>query len=134
MTEERAKLMEAALGLSETDALSVPKGATGEEQWTALEQLSHLWGIERSYTEGLINGISLEGFVRTATSPVLGTLTVFQWIRSSIAMPGSTPLKSKDGRVITSLASWDRNLIRDRCAWTGLPRNKADNLAAEPKE
>lgn len=38
--------------------------------------------LERAYTLGLIDGIPLEGFDRTATSPVFGTLTVLQWLRS----------------------------------------------------
>ena len=130
MAEERAGLVAAARSLSRDDALGVPVDATGEEQWTALEQLAHLWEmernydawvraalarenpdlggvvgepvaipiedanehtmvellraleVERAYTCGLIDGIALEGFDRTATSPAFGTLTVLQWLRS----------------------------------------------------
>ena len=130
MAEERAALIAAAKGLSPEDALRVPKDAEGEEQWTALEQLAHLWEmeksydawvraalreenpdlsgvrgepvripiedanghavetmlraleVERAYTNGLIDGLALEAFDRTATSPVFGTLTVLQWLRS----------------------------------------------------
>ncbi len=130
MAEERAALVEVARGLSEADSRRVPANAEGEEQWTALEQLSHLWEmeksydawvraalkeenpdlskvtgepvaipiedanghtvadllgrmeIERAYTRGLIDGISLDGFDRVATSPMFGTLTVLQWLRS----------------------------------------------------
>ncbi len=130
MTQERAELFAAARGLTPEDALRVPQDAQGEEQWTALEQLAHLWEMERSYdawvraalrndnpdlrgvtgrpvdipiekanehtvdellralevdrayTLGLIDGISLEGFDRVATSPIFGTLTVLQWLRS----------------------------------------------------
>ena len=130
MREERAKLIDAATGLTGADALHVPKDAEGEEQWTALEQLAHLgemeksydaWvraalnsdnpdlsgvrgdpvdipiedanghsvatmlarlEVERAYTSGLIDGLSLDAFDRTATSPVFGTLTVLQWLRS----------------------------------------------------
>jgi DinB superfamily len=130
MLEERTALIAAARALSPADALSVPKDAEGEEQWTALEQLAHLsemeWGydawvraalrsdnpdisgvrgdevdipiqdanahsvetmlrvleVQRSYTNGLIDGLSLDAFDRTATSPVFGTLTVLQWLRS----------------------------------------------------
>lgn len=49
MREERAALIAAARSLSPTDALRVPVDAEGEEQWTALEQLAHLWEMERSY-------------------------------------------------------------------------------------
>ena len=130
MREERAGLIAAARGLSANDALHVPVDAQGEEQWTALEQLAHLWEmernydawvraalsadnpdlrtvrpdpvgipiedanghsveellraleLERAYTHGLIDGIALDGFDRVATSPVFGTLTVLQWLRS----------------------------------------------------
>ena len=128
--KERAQLISAARSLSAEDALRVPLDAEGEEQWTALEQLAHLWEmernydawvraaltghnpdlrgvagepvlipverangstiaemlhhleLERAYTLGLIDGLSLEAFDHTATSSVFGTLTVLQWLRS----------------------------------------------------
>lgn len=49
MREERAALIAAARSLTPDDALRVPVDAEGEEQWTALEQLAHLWEMERSY-------------------------------------------------------------------------------------
>lgn len=49
MAAERAALVEAARALSPDDALRVPVDAEGEEQWTAREQLSHLWEMERNY-------------------------------------------------------------------------------------
>ncbi|WP_322795671.1 DinB family protein [Tepidiforma sp.] len=130
MAEERAQLIRVAESLSPEDALRVPVDATGEEQWTALEQLAHLcemertydawvraalreenpdlskvpWQtvpipvedanryrvadllhqleLERRYTLGLIDGMRLEDFDRVATSPMFGTLTVLQWLRS----------------------------------------------------
>ncbi len=130
MVEERVALVAAARSLNGQDALRVPVDAEGEEQWTALEQLAHLWEmernydawvraalasenadlrgvagdavaipieranehtmeemlraleLERAYTFGLIDGIALDGFDRTATSPMFGTLTVMQWLRS----------------------------------------------------
>lgn len=130
MSEERSRLIDAARRLTPEDSLRVPVDATGEEQWTALEQLSHLWEmernydswvraalagdnpdlsdvhgesvaipvedanghtvdellraleLERAYTIGLIDGIRLEDFDRVATSPLFGTLTVLQWLRS----------------------------------------------------
>ncbi|MCA9821623.1 MAG: DinB family protein [Dehalococcoidia bacterium] len=130
MRAERAELIAAARSLSPADALHVPTDAQGEDQWTALEQLAHLWEMERSYdswvraaldsdnpdlsgvagepvsipieqaneatvdellarleverayTHGLIDGLSLDAFDRTATSPAFGTLTVLQWLRS----------------------------------------------------
>lgn len=50
MAEERGKLIAAAEGLSGGDADHVPVDAVGEEQWTAKEQLAHLWEMEKSYT------------------------------------------------------------------------------------
>jgi hypothetical protein len=130
MREQRAVLIEAARSLTPVDALRVPVDAQGEEQWTALEQLAHLWEmersydswvlaalrgdnpdlrgvygspveipiekandatiadllswleVERSYTRGLIDALPLDAFDRTATSPIFGTLTVLQWLRS----------------------------------------------------
>ena len=130
MKEERAGLIAAARSLTAEEALKVPVDAEGEEQWTVVEQLAHLWemernydawvraalagdnpdltgvggipveipiehanahsisallerlALERAYTFGLIDGIPLEGFDRPATSPVFGTLTVLQWLRS----------------------------------------------------
>jgi hypothetical protein len=130
MREERAGLIAAARSLSAEDALRVPVDAEGEEQWTAVEQLAHLWEMERNYdawvraalesdgvdlrgvaaepvaipveqanghsidellraleldrayTFGLIDGMALDAFDRTAVSPVFGSLTVLQWLRS----------------------------------------------------
>lgn len=130
MAEERANLIAAARALSHEDALRVPVDAEGEEQWTALEQLSHLWEmernydtwvlkalredspdltgitgapvsipvekanessvdellarleVERAYTFGIIDAMSLDAFDRTARSPIFGELTVLQWLRS----------------------------------------------------
>lgn len=130
MKEQRDELLAAARSLSPEDALRVPVDAEGEEQWTALEQLAHLWEMERSYdawvkaalqqdgvdlrgvrgepvaipieqangrtvaelvhalelerayTHGLIDAMPLEAFDRTAVSPMFGSLTVLQWLRS----------------------------------------------------
>jgi hypothetical protein len=130
MGEERDALLKAALSLTPEQSLFVPADAEGELQWTAREQLSHLWEMERAYdawveaaivevnpditnirppavpipieeandhaveeivaglreerekTISLINRMSLEEFDFTATSPVFGTLTNLQWLRS----------------------------------------------------
>ena len=49
MALERGKLIVAAETLRGDDADRVPVDAVGEEQWTAKEQLAHLWEMERSY-------------------------------------------------------------------------------------
>ncbi len=130
MAEERAGLIATARSLSVEDSLRVPVDAEGEEQWTAREQLAHLYEmertydtwvraalredvpdlqgipwqqvdipveaannhsidellgkleLERAYTLGLIDGISLDDFERKARSPMFGELTVLQWLRS----------------------------------------------------
>ncbi|OAI40828.1 hypothetical protein AYO38_04925 [bacterium SCGC AG-212-C10] len=60
MDEERKALIAAARSLSPEDALRVPKDATGEEQWTALEQLAHLWEMERNYDAWVRAALSSE--------------------------------------------------------------------------
>ena len=49
MAEERGRFLEQARGLSEEVAARRPEGKTGEEEWSAKEQLAHLWTMERSY-------------------------------------------------------------------------------------
>ena len=61
MAEERAALIAAARGLSAEDALRVPTDATGEEQWTALEQLAHLWEMERNYDAWVRAALARDG-------------------------------------------------------------------------
>jgi hypothetical protein len=57
MAEERANLITAARSLSPEDALRVPVDAEGEEQWTAVEQLSHLWEMERNYDAWVLKAL-----------------------------------------------------------------------------
>jgi len=49
MEEERGRFLVQARGLSEEVAERRPEGKTGEEEWSAKEQLAHLWEMERSY-------------------------------------------------------------------------------------
>ena len=49
MTEERGRFLDQARTLSDEDASRRPEGKTGEEEWSAKEQLAHLWEMERSY-------------------------------------------------------------------------------------
>jgi hypothetical protein len=48
----------------------------------SVDELLRALDVERAYSLGLIDGLSLESFDRTATSPAFGTLTVLQWLRS----------------------------------------------------
>lgn len=61
MAEGRAALFEAARSLSPEDALRVPVDAEGEEQWTALEQLAHLWEMERTYKKWVQAAVAMDG-------------------------------------------------------------------------
>ena len=48
MAAERTSLREGAAALSDTAAAGVPIDGEGEEQWSATEQLAHLWEMERT--------------------------------------------------------------------------------------
>lgn len=66
MAEQRAIVMDVARAMRPDEALKVPVDAEGEEQWTALEQLSHLWEMERNYDAWVLaaletNGVNLAG-------------------------------------------------------------------------
>jgi hypothetical protein len=66
MTEERARFLAQAETLSEEDAARRPEGQTGEAEWSAKEQLAHLWEMERSYIAWVNaalreNGVDLTG-------------------------------------------------------------------------
>lgn len=87
MADQRAELLAAARSLSPEDALRVPKDAQGEEQWTALEQLAHLWEMERSY----------DSWVRRALhedNPTLG---------GSIMAPVAIPIEDANNHTIAEL-------------------------------
>ena len=49
MEEERAPLLAQARALTDEEAARRPEGQTGEAEWSAKEQLAHLWEMERSY-------------------------------------------------------------------------------------
>lgn len=61
MAEERGKLIAAAEGLRGDDADRVPVDAVGEEQWTAKEQLAHLWEMEKSYVAWCRAALEVDG-------------------------------------------------------------------------
>lgn len=72
MAEQRAELLAAARSLSRQDALRVPVDAEGEEQWTAVEQLAHLWEMERSYDSWVLRALHEDnpGLAGTLSEPV----------------------------------------------------------------
>lgn len=49
MAEERARLLAQVSALSDEAASRRPEGTTGEAEWSAKEQLAHLWEMERTY-------------------------------------------------------------------------------------
>jgi hypothetical protein len=66
MAEQRGVLLDVARSMSPEESLKVPVDAEGEEQWTALEQLAHLWEMERNYDAWVLaaletNGVDLTG-------------------------------------------------------------------------
>jgi hypothetical protein len=48
----------------------------------SIDELLRALELDRAYTFGLIDGMALDAFDRTAVSPVFGSLTVLQWLRS----------------------------------------------------
>ena len=48
----------------------------------SVEELLRALELQRAYTLGLIEGMNLADFDRTAVSPMFGQLTVLQWLRS----------------------------------------------------
>jgi len=77
----RAALREENPDISTVRAVPVEIPIERANEHTVPELLRAL-ELERAYTLGLIDGIPLDGFDRAATSPVFGTLTVLQWLRS----------------------------------------------------
>ena len=49
MQEERDRFVAQVRTLSDEEASRRPEGQTGEAEWSAKEQLAHLWEMERSY-------------------------------------------------------------------------------------
>ena len=49
MQEERDRFIAEVRALSDEEASRRPEGQTGEAEWSAKEQLAHLWEMERSY-------------------------------------------------------------------------------------
>ena len=66
MTEERGRFLAQVATLGDEDATRRPEGQTGEAEWSAKEQLAHLWEMERSYIAWVRaalreNGVDLTG-------------------------------------------------------------------------
>src|SRR5262245_31893554 len=66
MAEERGRFLAQAAALSEEEAARRPQGKVGEAEWSAKEQLAHLWEMERSYIAWVkaalrANGVDLAG-------------------------------------------------------------------------
>ena len=101
MSEERAGLLTAARSLSPQDALAVPKDAEGEEQWTALEQLAHLWEMERSYDSWVLRALHEDN------PELAGTL----------ALPVEIPIEAANGHAIEEMVE---ALIRERTYTLGM--------------
>ena len=101
MAEQRSELLAAARSLSPEDALRVPRDAEGEEQWTALEQLAHLWEMERSYDSWVLRAIHED-------NPELA---------GSLSVPVEIPIEAANGHSIGDLVE---ALVRERTYTLGL--------------
>jgi hypothetical protein len=101
MAEQRSELLAAARSLSSEDALRVPRDAEGEEQWTALEQLAHLWEMERSYDSWVLRAIHED-------NPELA---------GSLSVPVEIPIEAANGHSIGDLVE---ALVRERTYTLGL--------------
>jgi hypothetical protein len=101
MAEQRSELLAAARSLSPEDALRVPTDAEGEEQWTALEQLAHLWEMERSYDSWVLRAIHED-------NPELA---------GSLSVPVEIPIEAANGHSIGDLVE---ALVRERTYTLGL--------------
>ncbi len=77
----RAALREENPDLGKVPWQTVPIPVEEANRYTVADLLQQL-ELERRYTLGLIDGMRLEDFDRVATSPMFGTLTVLQWLRS----------------------------------------------------
>jgi hypothetical protein len=77
----RAALAEDGADLAGIPWQSVPVPIEAANS-SSVEALLRNLELERAYTLGLIDGISLADFERTAVSPMFGRLTVLQWLRS----------------------------------------------------
>jgi predicted aminopeptidase len=87
MKEQRDELLAAARSLSAEDALRVPVDAEGEEQWTALEQLAHLWEMERSYDAWVKAALQQDGVD----------------LRGVRGQPVAIPIEQANGRTVAEL-------------------------------
>lgn len=61
MAEERARFFEQVTALTEAQASRRPEGQTGEAEWSAKEQLAHLWEMERSYIAWVTRALEHDG-------------------------------------------------------------------------
>ena len=101
MAGQRAELLAAARSLSPEDALRVPKDAEGEEQWTALEQLAHLWEMERSYDSWVLRALHED-------NPELA---------GSLSEPVEIPIEKANAHTIAEMIEC---LVRERMYTNGL--------------
>ncbi len=61
MREERARFVAQAQTLTEDEAARRPEGKTGEEEWSAKEQLAHMWEMERNYVAWVRRALEEDG-------------------------------------------------------------------------
>lgn len=89
MAEQRGRLIEQVLALSDEDASRMPVDKTGEEQWTVKEQLAHLCEMELAY----------DAWVRAALAADNPNVGAGAWPRAEI------PLEAANGHAVRDLAA-----------------------------
>lgn len=61
MAEERARFLAQVQTLDDEAATRRPEGQTGEAEWSAKEQLAHLWEMERNYIAWVQRALEQDG-------------------------------------------------------------------------
>lgn len=61
MMEERQRFIARVRTLTEAEATLRPEGKTGEAEWSAKEQLAHLWEMERNYVSWVRRALEEDG-------------------------------------------------------------------------
>ena len=61
MAEERARFIAQVETFTEEEASRRPEGQTGEAEWSAKEQLAHLWEMERNYIAWVRRALEEDG-------------------------------------------------------------------------
>ena len=95
MAEERARFLDQVRTLSDEEASRRPEGQVGEAEWSAKEQLAHLWTMERTYIAWVQRALEEDG----------ADVSTIAW-RS-----GDIPIEEANGHTVAELVD---GLVRER--------------------